>query len=251
MNSFFSKIALLSALSLSAHAGTMGAIITPPYSHPFVSAEGGYTWSKIDGLHINVVDIVTLNSNKSRHGGSARLAAGLEREIGHAWMMSGEIGYGYYGYTSTSPRAAGPLLDMVGAPNFSAIHMKFTQDGFDALAGIIYHQPAFDLFFKAGALVQNSHRKLNIDLGSLIGVDLNGKAQVKMNQTEVMPEIKLGGAYHVTENFSILGSWTHAFGANSKIQANLNIFNPIGSINIDLENPTLNVLMVGLQYNFA
>lgn len=241
--------ALLCSLSASLNAGVMGPAVTPHQMHSFISAEGGYSWHQIDSLNIAVIDIVNVRANETTHGGSGRVAAGLLNPISDSLITSGEIGYGYYGHRTSFLSATGPLTTIPDAPNFGGITTKFTQDGFDALAGIIYYQPNFDLFLKAGALIENTHSQLNVNLPTLVGV--NGNVLIKVNHTEVLPEIKLGGSYHIFENLSLIASWSHAFGSNPRINATIDPVNPLGNINVNLQAPTIDIALLGLQYQFS
>lgn len=216
----------------------------------FMQLEGGYSWNTLKGVDINILNVGNIRSNSDKDGWSGRVAVGVGKKVCDPFYVTSEIGWGYYGHT-TAPLSADAALVGAGAPNFNAIRLKSTQNGFDVLAGILYNQPYYELFLKAGALIQNSQTNLNVDLTTLLNGNLNGNVSLSGNQTEALPEVKIGGAYHVTRNFAITAAWTHAFGTDTKIRATIDPNNPLGSININLRNPGLDIAMLGLQYRFA
>jgi hypothetical protein len=214
----------------------------------FLQLEGGYSWNTLKGVDINIMDVGNIRSNSNKDGWSGRVAIGLGKKVYDPLYITSEIGWGYYGSSTLSLGLAGAPAD---APNFNGIRFKSMQDGFDVLAGILYNQPYYELFLKAGALIQNSQTDINADIGALLNGNLNGNVSLSINQTEVLPEIKIGGAYHITRNFAITAAWMHAFGSDTKVSANIDPNNPSGSINIDLKNPSLDTATLGLQYRFA
>lgn len=217
----------------------------------FLQLEGGYSWNTLKGLDVNILNVGGIHSNSDKDGWSGRVALGLAKKVCDPFYVTGEMGWGYYGHSTAPLRADGALVAGGGAPDFSAVRFKSMQNGFDVLAGILYNQPYYELFLKAGALIQNSETEINVDLTRLLNGGLNGNVSLSGNQTEVLPEIKLGGAYHVTRNFAITAAWTHAFGSDTKVRATIDPNNPLGSINVNLRNPGLDTAMLGLQYRFA
>lgn len=241
--------------SCAVNAGGMGPIVAPSW-HAFISAEGGYTWNQIGELELVFPSLGgSIDSRLNNQGGSARVATGIIHPVNDLFFISGEIGWGYYGNTKSTPFIEGTLDSIIPDPTSldGALNMKTTLYGFDILAGAIYNQPKFDLFFKAGALIQNAQTTASLDTAGLGGfVALH--ANIKTNQTQAMPEIKLGGSYHVTDRFSILASWSHAFGATRKGTGDLGdglSFSNLGRYTLNAQNPTIDVVLAGLQYNFA
>lgn len=234
--------------SYTAYAGDMGPAAAPAKLPSYVSVEGGYAWNQIDGFRVDIVDIVTVFTEQKEHGGTGRLAIGAMNPIQDNIWLNGEIGWGYYGSVTMNPEAVGPATLQPGFPNLSAIDIKSTQTGFDVLAGVIYNQPTFDLFFKAGAMIENSTTKLNINFDQLSPTNLSGLGEFKLNMTKALPEIKLGASYHVTDALAVMASWTHVFGSNEKINILINPNMPVGALNLNLQDTTLDVALVGLRY---
>lgn len=238
------------------YAGTMGPIATPSTLMGFVSGEGGYTWNKVKGITLTGSGIggavFGLNTNQNNQGGTGRLAVGVMHPINDLLFLSGEIGWGYYGETTSH-------FDLSGVSNAAAItsaingvNLKNTLWGFDVLAGVVYNQPQYDLFFKAGALMENSQLKFSTGNLSSISSTVTGSSVIKNNQTEALPVIKLGASYHVWENLSVFAAWTHAFGSNEQLNANIAFSTPVALyVNANLQNPTLDVVTGGLTYRFA
>lgn len=227
------------------------SICFSPCQMYFLQLEGGYSWNTFKGVDINIVDQGDIRSSNDKNGWSGRVAIGLGKKVCDPFYITSEIGWGYYGNSTLPIKASGPLAASSDAPNFNGIHLKSMQNGFDILAGILYNQPCYDLFLKAGALIQNSQLNANVDISTLTSGNANGDVSLSLNQTEVLPEIKIGAAYHVTRNFAITADWMHAFGSDTKAKANIDPNNPIGTINVNLKNPSLDTAMLGVQYRFA
>jgi hypothetical protein len=227
-------------LSSGVSAGTMGSVVQPSFVKPFVGVEGGYTWTQTDGLNFNYLDNLSLHSTENtKMAGSGRVYAGLSHELSDIFAVTGEIGGGYYGNTK---------YKFVRDPQTVALddlNIKSSQYGFDILAGLMYTQPSYDLFLKAGAMVQNSRLSVNSSLPA------NGSLALKTNETEILPEIKLGGAYHLTEQLALTASWAHVFGSTQKASLSYNPTSFSSAVHVNLQNPTLDSAMVGLQYRFG
>lgn len=230
-------------LSSGVNAGTMGPVQSPSLVKAFVGAEGGYTWTQLDGFNLNIIDTLRLSSTEDKNGWSGRVYTGLMHELSDTVAVTGEIGYGYYGRTKFNPVLSGPQAQNPALLN--GLSLKSSQDGFDVLAGIMYTQPSYDLFLKAGAIVQNSRLSISSSLPA------GGSLSYKANQTEALPEIKLGGSYHLTEQLALTGAWTHAFGSTQKINLAYNPATSATAVNVNMQNPTMDSLMVGLQYRFG
>lgn len=217
----------------------------------FVELESGYSWNTLKDIDINIIGAEDVHASASKNGWSGRIALGLGKQVCAPFYITSEIGWGYYGDSILLIKATGPLVGAPGAPDFNGIRLKSTQDGFDILAGVLYNQPCYELFLKAGALIQNSQLDLDADISAVTTGNMQGNVSIGLNQTQVLPEVKIGGVYHVNCNLGVLVDWTYAFGSNTRIQANIDPNNPLGTINMNLKNPSLNTVMVGLQYRFV
>lgn len=252
-----------------AYAGVMGPVAMTPTLYTFVGAEGGYTWNDIDGITFNSQDsggddfFENGTTSSKNSGGSARLYAGLMRLIYSDWLyFSGEVSWGYYGkttltlnFTTNNPNS--------GDPNGTTLTDTF--NGFDALIGLVYNQPRYDLFLKAGALLQNSNLKGDVIVNQAPNPNnssySNTLVGVKLTLPQNLPEIKVGGAYHVNDHIAVSASYAHAFGFPTQLNVdatNCNGNSPFcqgGTINNTLVNanvnPSLDIVMLGLQFRFA
>lgn len=242
------------------YAGTMGPIVTPSILMGYVSGEGGYTWNKVKGINASFTGSVVgigstifgLSTNQNNQGGTGRLAVGMIHPINDLLFLSGEVGWGYYGETTSHFNISGVPNAAAINSTISGINLKNTLWGFDVLAGIVYNKPQYDLFFKAGALMENSQLKFSTGNLSNISSAVTGSAVIKNNQTEALPVIKVGASYHIWENLAVFAAWTHAFGSNEQLNANVNFNTPVAVyFNANLQNPTLDVVTGGLTYRFA
>ena len=173
------KKKILLALALStcgistwSYAGGMGPVkskqsLPLPLLVPFLAGEGMYTWPDVAGYNVNILNInssgeqdATITSTENNKGWGGRLAAGLMHPFSQRFSGSAELGWGYYGQMDLDPRITVTSGVQV-IPTGSSMRMKLNQYGLDLLAGVVYNQPKYDLFFKVGGLVQNL--RLNID----------------------------------------------------------------------------------------
>lgn len=252
---------LLSSMLLAcvaSYAGDMGPIES--YNiRPFVLGEAAYSWPQVDGLDVNT-SIGNITSQSKTQGWGGRLAAGLMRQISEKFALSFEGGLMYNDHVSIEPlvHSQGVIVTLPSR----AIGGSVDQYGLDLLVGIDYVRPKYDLFFKAGALFENMRTKLSVDTNELLmyntrRVDFVRGANQTLNTNvgQVMPEIKLGGAYHFNEDWSFTAAWMHAFGGTLAFGSdNLDLASgavSIGDINFDVNNPTINAVLFGIQYNFS
>ena len=122
--------------------------------------------------------------------------------------------------------------------------------GLDALVGLLYTQPKYDLYVKAGALFQD----LRVSLQGITINQSEGTLSINTIMPAVLPEIKLGAAYHITDKLGANVSWMYAFGGPFGVTLPYNIINSvakIGALKSELHNPSMNVLMFGLEYRFG
>ena len=240
MNKLILATTLVSALaSLNiGHAGSVGPIASESISswRPFATLEGSYTWNQFDGVAINHLS----TSDTNQHWGG-RFAAGIVHPISVTLRLSGELGGGYYG--STSPT--------IPADNLNA---RFSVDGYDFLVGAAYKINRFDLFGKVGLMVQNQRVKLSKNLEKTNpGGFISGTITRSYNQTQALPEVKVGGIYNLNDSWGISLAYMHVFGTNihSNMTHSATVSGIITNGQSDTQNPTLNSVMLGLCYLFA
>lgn len=216
-----------------AYSGAMGDRMLQSYK-AFILAEGGYTWNPIQGLDLNISEVGGLFSKKTNQGGSARVALGSLHALRPHFSLSGELGWGYYGKTTIQPIPTGSL-----ALNPFNIVMEHTLSGFDVLAGIVYDQPRYNLFLKAGGLIQNDLTNLTLQVPSIASLDLRN------NYVQAMPTLKVGGSYLMNEYWSIVASYMHAFGTGPNIKVNVST---LANLELGARNSSLNVALGGIQF---
>jgi hypothetical protein len=154
------------------------------------------------------------------------------------WGVTSELGWGYYGRTNLTP----PSLD------FGDLSIEHTITGFDALIGLAYIQPNFSVSFKAGAMIQNFSARTTAT-ADLALVELGVTSFVsKVNQTAAMPEIKLGGSYNFDSNWSITAAYLVAIGSASRATGSINPATGAVSLTTNNLNPTMNALLLGVQF---
>jgi hypothetical protein len=255
---------LLSAFTLSCcslatvYAGTMGEVKPLPVLIPFVAGEGMYTWPDVDGFHINILNLGTFDSVKDENGWGGRLAAGMIHPLTESFAGSAEVGWGYYGSVDMHPKIT--LNSGVAVmPTSNSFKVNINQYGFDILAGLLYTKPSYDLFIKVGALIQNLRFKaavnpiaMTANVPNALATRLNGTYAMHLTLVNALPELKLGGAYHLSEDWLVTLAWMHAFGSSLSVNApNLGV-QPIavGNIRAQIQSPTINTILFGLEYRF-
>ena len=250
MNKAIITFLLLSSMSSPLYAdGKATAPITQANYTPFASAEGSYTWSSFNNASDSTSGLVT---TPERWGG--RLAVG----VNHPWKenlgLSFEAGYGYYGSMEGAFTAS--VRDLLLNAD---VNLSTNTDilGADFLAGIFYTHNKFDVFAKAGMMVETFWAKGSLDAGAhgfldLLDLDANIKARIP--QTAVLPEIKVGGDYNINESIGLSLAYLHVFGSNNN-GAVVNLpsdkkISPI-TVDVDMHPVTLNAIMFGIHYNFV
>ncbi|MCL5271755.1 MAG: hypothetical protein M1486_00185 [Gammaproteobacteria bacterium] len=238
-----SLLSLLSALSFSSiiHAGGMGD--SNFCCSAFMSLEGGYTLNAIDGYNFALIGTNTfITSTETDDHYSARIAAGMLNMMDDQFGVTGELGWGYYGKTTLNP-SIGNVAPLPGT-----LTISHTLSGFDALLGVAYIQPCYSLSFKAGALIQNMQTHTTAVFAPAFALPFYDNYSIKENKTAVLPEVKLGAAYNFNENWSLTGAYIFAWGSDTKTSGAFNLNTQTGSLDINNQNPTLNSLMLGVQY---
>lgn len=241
------SIGLLGMLAEGGYAGTMGnaALVDRDYLVPFVLGEGSVTW--------NTTQSVTIFGNQpslSKQLGGGRGAVGIAHTYPSRFGYTAEIGWGYYGSTS-STNSGSSTSGSLTITNDSYIY------GFDILAGITYDFMPFQVYLKGGAMAENRHvdgtaqfRNTNNGNNYLSTTNINSIA------TNVLPEIKVGGLYSFNERIALSLAYMHVFG-NNDFAANVTgaLSAPAATTGINsvanAQNPSLDSIMVGLMYRFA
>lgn len=245
--SFMSKLKtslLISAIVLSSSAVYAGGPSVEPMSQNnnlplFATVEGGYTWNAFGNTTVNGV-----TASKSDKGVSARAAVGATHYSTSNPNVSytAEGGWGYYGKTEYISSSSG-------------VDAKDYIYGIDFLAGVNYAvNNMFDLFVKAGALVQNIRINRTTDLSRFVaGGTVTGTDTERKTVSSVIPEIKLGGVYNINEAWGISLAYMHAFGNNVSMSVSKTHGADSATSNTTITGApvTLNNVMLGLRYRFS
>lgn len=245
----------------NAQAGTMGPVSEECcVSGYFISGEGGWTWNQMHDADIHLIGIGRLFTDHHHDNGSGRVSAGVKKELFNGFGALGEIGYGYYGRTRFDINRdhnildiLGPILNLPIAQNYD-VNFKATIDGFDVLTGVSYCVSSWDLllFFEAGAMVQNVRFAMDADFNHAGPLSHTvGTVDIHTDHTQVFPEIRLGASYQIWGNFSVSAAWAHVFGEKPHLYLAANPMTPPGTIDINLENPSLDTFMLGANYTFG
>jgi len=240
-------ISLFTTLSCSAivHAGCMGGCSNSQGNNgaAFFAIEGGYAQNDIDGYNFTITPAFgTITSTDDNQNYLLRLSAGMMASLDDQVAVSGEMGWGYYGKTTLTPVFAGSTAGIF-APG--SLNTSYSLNGFDALVGLIYTQPSFNLYLKVGALVENMKIESNSNFSAF---NPSENVTSTTNVTAVLPEVKIGAAYNFSENWALTVSGVYAFGSNTGVSGSFNSTSGNSSLIIKEENPTISAAMVGLQY---
>ena len=233
-------------------AGDMGTITHSSSYIPFISAEGLYSWPKVQGI------VITLpapeqnlgTSDVINRGWGGRVGVGLMHPQSERFAYSGEVGWGYYGQTLMPVTFTSPLSATAIAAGIGNTTGSLERWGFDALIGLYYTQPKYDVYAKAGALFQN----LRVSLADIALNTSGGAISTNTTVPAVMPEIKLGAAYHITDKLAANVSWMYVYGGEFNLilpYVDSNGTPLIGSMSTVFKNPSMNLVMFGLEYRFA
>jgi|GEM_PF-1259537 len=275
------KTKILLAIALSAcsastllHAGGMGAPKKPtPFLIPFLAGEGMYTWPQVDGYNLDLLNAtvqgttqnIHITSSNENQGWGGRLAGGFLHPMSgrfQSFLGSIEAGWGYYGKMDLNPIASTGNGTTV-AISTSDAGMSMKQYGVDLLAGLVYDQPQYDVFFKVGALIQNLKLEININPQGLestagavpgrIATALNGGYSMNPTMVNVLPMLRLGGGYHISKNWLATASWMHAFGSTLKIDMpDMNFSSrTVGNLAAQIASPSLDAVLFGFEYRFV
>ncbi len=239
---FMKKIVLAIATTAAvtaAHAGSMGPVSMASYT-PYLTGEASYTWPQSGSLILN-----NNSATSSTQGWGGRLGAGMMYGYSEKLSFTGEIGGGYYGSRNQSVQSA---TGRVGSFNY-------TLDGYDVLAGFVYKWNYFDVFFQAGFMMENMRTSMTSYLSEAVpGGLISGYMNANGNQTQTLPEIKVGGIYNINPNWGIDVAYMHVFGGSPSLVAQRSASLTTGfseNISANIQNPTLDSVMFGLHYNFV
>ena len=228
----------------------------PPLFKPFVSGEGSYSWPRNDGVRYNLYNIASMNSSTAKNGWGGRIAAGILHPMTERFSVSAELGGGYYGNSHLDPHiyVVSPKIEII--PPAGTAGLSMNTYGLDLLAGVVYTQPEYDLFFKAGAFFENMKANAFFDLSrllqagafqnnpyvmSLLPNPLPAAINTTQNVRMVLPEIKPGVAWHLADRLVVTGAWMHTFGNRFFIS----------NTDIEVATPSLNVALFGIEYRFG
>jgi len=242
MNKLIKGSLLLATAALVSNVYAGGMTAEPMQQAPnptlFTTLEGGYTWNQFGNTTVNGV-----TASQSNSGASGRLAVGATHysTMVNNLSYTAELGGGYYGQTDYTRASSG-----INAQNYVY--------GLDLLAGVDYQiGNMFDVFFKAGGMIQDVRMDRNTDLSKFVaGGSVTGIDNETTTASYFAPEIKLGGVYDFTNLWGLSLSYLHVFGNN--VNMNISKTDTGGTVasntTITGSPVSLNNLMVGLRYKF-
>ena len=243
------KCALLIASSLLASAVYAGgpdtmAMPAAPGHSMFAAIEGGYSWNTFGNTTVAIGNIVTPTQRvvtPSNNGGTGRVAIGAIHYSTYSPKLAytAEAGWGYYGKTSYTAADKG-----INAQNYLY--------GFDLLGGVDYQFTSkFDGFLKLGALLENTRMDRNTDLSKYTdGFVISGTENVKNTTSSILPELKVGGIYNITDAWGITGSYMYAYG-NGNVSENTYRSVTVHNTTSTTAPASLSTILFGVQYKFA
>ncbi|MDA9271937.1 hypothetical protein N9Q05_00955, partial [bacterium] len=202
------------------------------------AGEALYAWNGLQGSVVNGHRAVL-----SKNGWGGRLSGGVVYPYTQQFGLNAEFGGGYYGHINSN-------LAVEGVTSSTNII------GYDLLIGGTYHASLLDLYFNFGAMAQNMEYGITVDKGKRVpGGLVSGVNQSHLSQTQLLPEIKVGGVYTVAQNLGATLSYTHVFGHT----VNSNSINDATSVppaifasgRAEQRNPSIDAILFGLRYNFA
>lgn len=220
-------------------SGTMGVVqeaSTHQFS-PYLVAEGAYSWN--EGTTLVFQD---QNLSKHNNGWGGRFGGGIIRPVAESWAINFEGGLGYYG----QPEKV--LLD--------AVSVSQQLYGFDMLLGGTYNYNKISLYVKGGAMVENKYVVDVQYLDRLIqGNLITGVMRNHKLETQLLPEIKVGGIYALNDNLGLTLSYLRTFAPVNNGHSIYNISANANGINVYTSSyqtaPSINSFLFGLQYTFS
>ena len=224
---------------VSANAGDIGDQTTTRSTiiNSYLSAEAAYSWYD----RPSVFSINNQREEVHHQGWGGRIGAGLLFTPSNNWKYTSEVGWGYYAKSSSSGLQ-------------SELHASAIYDGFDLLVGLDRKYKNIDFFLKGGAMILD--RRHTVSKSLTANLPTSGVIDVSSshyNTTQVLPEIKVGGIYNITEKWGVTLSYMHIFGSEPSYSSNTSATTG-GNITISKSSsqlPTFNTILFGLNYIFA
>lgn len=239
------SVGLLSIALSSVYAGTMGPVVSQDYFVPFAVGEATVTWNTTQS-----VSVFGASPSLTKDLWGGRGAVGVAHSSPSRWGYTAEIGWGYYGSTSS-------FVSGTGAPGTLTISNNSYLYGFDVLAGLSYDFTPVQLFLKGGAMAENRHvNGYSEFLNTTPTGSYTSTNRIRSIATNVLPEIKVGGLYAFNEHISFTLAYMHVFG-NDNYSATVTgaISAPSAGAGINsvanAQNPSLDSILFGLVYHFV
>ncbi len=196
----------------------------------FAGGEGAYNWIQTDSFFFNDQRIKQAEQN---WGG--RASAGLLYFPTDKFGIGLEMGWGYYGRVSVSSN-----IDRWSASK----HIQ----GYDVLFDMQYTINKIDLLGNVGFMIQKQNFNLNTyNNDSNFRTNLDAALVNFYDKTEILPEVKLGGVYHLTNNIGISLAYMYVFGSEYQ---NSDSGDDDSGDGDGSKNPSLGTLMLGVRYSF-
>lgn len=235
------SLGMMAIFACAAQAGTMGPVAVNHAITPFVSGEVSWTAFDFDFLHSTVAAI---SSNSDSWGG--RVAGGLMYSYTHDVSFTAESGWAYLGKKNQTKSNASSTGSV-------------SLDGADLLVGVLYQPNNFGVFLKGGSFFENARYKFQSNKVSTLmingaSVAVNNGYNGNLNQSYVLPEIKVGGIYEMA-NWGLSIAYTHAFGINNP-QLDFSASSPANNVidfsaSTNLKGVEVNSVLLGAYYKFA
>ncbi len=227
-------------ITTHAYAGDMGhmTVNTSSKSIFFAGFEGDYTWADSSiGTDLN-----NTIPRVDERGWGGRVSVGVYNNYFEAFGISGEAGWGYYGKRLFQDSA----LNSAGS---------YTLYGFDLLFGLWKTYSNLDFFIKAGAMLETRRTTHTVNFSRLLpGGFASGTSVESSPMSTVVPEVKVGGIYNITEQLGASVSYMYLAGWNTRGSVQQSFSRTGGFVrNASLAGgpPSFSSIMFGLQYNFA
>ena len=225
------------------YAGAMGPMdLSMVRIKQFVGAEAAATWLIMNNFRVDAPSRVAILPANVVGIWGGRISGGMMIPYNREFYFTAETGWNYFGHGSLTSNYA-----------FSG-----TLEGADLLVGAAYkYSKKLDFFAKFGTLferfvvsVRRTHLLATINNEPTF-VDLSLKGPI----LDTIPEVKVGGAYHLTNELDITLSYMHSFGSDPNFRILHTSTDSDGYrhliMDIDARGPALNSIMLGLQYTFV
>ena len=236
------------------YAGTIGNISADSFTSgrivPFASFEAFPVWVSYSKVRYDDAQYNQVLNYKALSGG-VRGAAGILYAYKPNLDLTAEAGWNYFG------SANGNL-----GSNSAVFTDKISASGVDGLVGVTYKQNnKFEWFAKGGALFQIIRQ--NMTYVGTNGSSGNNTYNLAYNLLvlDVLPEVKVGLNYNISQNWGASFSYMHAFGSSPSIALStttsdgpLSLGQPTTlttyNANLNLQGATLDAVQLGIHYLF-